>query len=256
MGESGLARLVSHRYPRSAGYDPAWVVANQMGPHPLWLMEALTTVVAVARPMRVLDLGCGRALTSVFLAREFGVDVWAADLWIDPLDNQARLVEAGVADLVSPVHVEAHELPFGDDFFDLVVSVDAFHYFGTEDYYLETLLRVVKDGGHVGIVSPGLAYEFGQETPDHLVPFWEWEYETFHSPTWWRAHWERSGLVAVETADLVPDGWLDWLRWAEVVGPLIAEGWMREAVLKEAEMLRVDAGRTLGFSRVVARAGG
>jgi hypothetical protein len=28
---------------------------------------------------------------------------------------------------------------------------------------------------------------------------------------------------------------------------------MREAAVKEAEMLRVDAGRTLGFSRVVAR---
>jgi cyclopropane fatty-acyl-phospholipid synthase-like methyltransferase len=30
--------------------------------------------------MRVLDLGCGRALSSIFLHREFGLQVWAADL--------------------------------------------------------------------------------------------------------------------------------------------------------------------------------
>ena len=38
--------------------------------------------------MRVLDLGCGKGLSSIFLAKEFGVQVWAADLWtplvIDP----------------------------------------------------------------------------------------------------------------------------------------------------------------------------
>jgi cyclopropane fatty-acyl-phospholipid synthase-like methyltransferase len=42
---------------------------------------------AVEPGMRVLDLGCGRAITSVFLAREFGARVWAADMWIDPTPN-------------------------------------------------------------------------------------------------------------------------------------------------------------------------
>ena len=29
--------------------------------------------------MRVLDLGCGRAMSSIFLRREFGVQVWATE---------------------------------------------------------------------------------------------------------------------------------------------------------------------------------
>jgi cyclopropane fatty-acyl-phospholipid synthase-like methyltransferase len=37
--------------------------------------------------MRVLDLGCGRAATSIFLRREFGVQVWATDLWTNASEN-------------------------------------------------------------------------------------------------------------------------------------------------------------------------
>ena len=55
-----------------------------MGPNVLWLTEALTQVLPLEPGMRVLDLGCGAAISSIFLARELGVQVWAADLWIEP----------------------------------------------------------------------------------------------------------------------------------------------------------------------------
>jgi hypothetical protein len=39
--------------------------------------------------MRILDLGCGRAMSSLFLHREFGVEVWA---WIcEPLTSVATV---------------------------------------------------------------------------------------------------------------------------------------------------------------------
>lgn len=82
-----IERLKLGHYARSLRYDPAWVLANQMGPNPLWLMEALTNVLALNQGARVLDLGAGTALTSIFLAKEFDVSVVAADLWIDPSDN-------------------------------------------------------------------------------------------------------------------------------------------------------------------------
>lgn len=80
-----------------------------MGPNALWLAESLSQVFEFQPGIRVLDLGCGRALSSIFLAKEFGVQVWAADLWIKPTENLSRIEDAGVADRVFPIFVEAHQ---------------------------------------------------------------------------------------------------------------------------------------------------
>jgi cyclopropane fatty-acyl-phospholipid synthase-like methyltransferase len=61
--------------------------------------------------MRVLDLGCGRAISSIFLAKEFGVTVCAADYWIKATENFPRIEQAGCAASVFPVWAEAHALP-------------------------------------------------------------------------------------------------------------------------------------------------
>ena len=50
--------------------------------------------------------------TSVFLAREYGVEVVAADWWIPAEDAAAVFAAAGVADRVTAVRTEAHVLPF------------------------------------------------------------------------------------------------------------------------------------------------
>jgi len=134
MTDADLSASLHHDlYPRSNHFDAEWIIANQMGPHPLWLMESLVQALHIDTSMRALDLGCGRAITLVFLAREFGAQIWATDLWIDPSDNLVRIRQAGVADRVFPIHAEAHDLPYADGFFDVIVSVDAYQYFGTDD---------------------------------------------------------------------------------------------------------------------------
>ena len=76
-------RLVSERFPRSSQYHPEWVVARvgSGSANALWLTEWLTSAMELRPGMRVLDLGCGPAMSSIFLRREFGVQVWATDLW-------------------------------------------------------------------------------------------------------------------------------------------------------------------------------
>ena len=67
-------RLVSERFPRSSKYHPEWVIASVSGgANALWLTEWLAAALDLRPGMRVLDLGCGRAMSSIFLCREFDV---------------------------------------------------------------------------------------------------------------------------------------------------------------------------------------
>ena len=52
--------------------------------------------------MRILDLGCGKATSSIFLAREFGVEAWAADGATSPSENRKRAVGLGCEGNVFP----------------------------------------------------------------------------------------------------------------------------------------------------------
>ena len=239
------------RYRRSNGYDPAWIVENQMGPHALWLTEALCEVMDLQPGSRVLDLGCGTAISSIFLAQEFGVEVVAADLWIAAEDNERRVRDAGVADLVTPVHAEAHTLPFEPGRFDAIISIDAYQYFGTSDLYLGYVLEFLRTGGQIGVVSPGTTRELGLEVPNHLEPYWESEFCCFHSADWWRVHWAKTRKVRVDHAEVIAGACDDWLQFNDAIAPYV-EGWWVDEVAATHDMLVADANQTLAFPRLVA----
>src|SRR5689334_24409659 len=117
--------LASPLFPRASAYNPDWILAGVSGgANVLWLAEWLTSAMDLRPGMRVLDLGCGRASSSIFLRREFGVQVWAVDLWISAAENIQRIRDAGLDDGVFPLHADAHSLPFAPDFFDAIVSID------------------------------------------------------------------------------------------------------------------------------------
>jgi Cyclopropane fatty acid synthase and related methyltransferases len=194
--------------------------------------------------MRVLDLGCGRALSSIFLALEFEVEVWAVDLWFSASENSKRIRDAGVDNRVYPIHAEARALPFADDFFDAVVAIDSFPYFGTDDHYLNYLGRFVKPGGAIGIAGAGLMHEIEASIPDTLTAWWEPSMYCLHSASWWQSHWKKTGIVDVELADSMPDGWQIWLEWQAVVAP---------TNLVEIRAVESDAGNYLGYVRVAGR---
>src|SRR3954454_12645263 len=166
------------------------MVDGAMGTNPLLQAEALTDLMPLEPGMRILDMGCGTALSSIFLAKEFGVEVWATDLWVKPDENLRRAAEAHLEDQLHPIYAEAHALPFAEDFFDALISIGAYHYFGTDDLYLGYCERFVKPGGEIGIVQPGLAEEFDTSPPKHLAPYWKWDFCAWHSAAWWRRHWE------------------------------------------------------------------
>jgi SAM-dependent methyltransferase len=238
-------RLVSARFPRSTRYHPEWVIASASGgANSLWLTEWLTTALDLRPGMRVLDLGCGRASSSIFLHREFGVQVWATDLWFSASENIQRIRDAGVEDGVFPIHADARSLPFAAEFFDAIVCIDSFVYFGTDDLYLNYLTRFVKLGGVVGVAGAGLVQELDGPVPDQLQEWWTQDVWCLHSAPWWRRHWERTGIMEIEVADTMPDGWQVWLDWQTTAVP---------DNRTEINALEADRGKYLGYVRVAGR---
>jgi cyclopropane fatty-acyl-phospholipid synthase-like methyltransferase len=210
----------------------------------LWLTEWLAAQLDLKPGMRVLDLGCGRAASSIFLHREFGVQVWATDLWFNVSENSQRIRDAGVEEGVFPIHAEARALPFAAEFFDAVISIDSFPYYGTDDLYLSYVVRFLKPGGLLGIAGAGLMQEIEGAVPEHLRRWWEPGCWCLHSAPWWRHHWERFGILSIELADTMPDGWQAWLDWHRAICP---------DNLAEINAVEADRGRYLGYVRAVAR---
>lgn len=238
--------LRSERFPRASKYHAAWVLASVSGgANSLWLTEWLAEAMELQPGMRVLDLGCGRAASSIFLRGEFGVQVWATDLWFNVSENQQRIRDAGVADGVFPIHADARQLPYATEFFDAVVSIDSYPYYGTDDLYLQYLARFLKPGGRLGIAGVGLMREFDGSVPGHLQAWWRQDQPwCLHSAGWWRRHWARTGILDIEVADTLAEGWRCWLEW---LGTTFPENTV------EIQALEADQGRHLGYVRVVGR---
>lgn len=187
-----------------------------MGPNVLCLIEILCEKMNLKPGMRILDMGCGAGFTSIILAKEYGVTVFANDLWFPATENYERFVKAGVEDRVFPLNAEAHNLPYANNFFDAAISIDAYHYFGTDEcYFGDYYAKLVKQGGQFGLVSPGLSREFSGGLPEKMKPFWEPNMYAWHSAEWWQKLWNKSGLVDVTYAYEIPDGKSIWKMTAD-----------------------------------------
>ena len=203
------------RFGKRTDFDWDFLLQNLMGPNCVRLADDLTSRMALQPGMRVLDLGCGTGLTSIFLAQEFGVQVFATDLWIGASENYARFRQFGLEDRVIPIHADAHALPYAHDYFDAAVSIDAYTFFGAAPDYLDThLVPLVKKGGTIAASIPGLQKEFDDGVPAVLQPFWQ-EDMNFHSAAWWKALWEQSSRITI-TDCFSHSGhkaaWEDWLQ--------------------------------------------
>jgi len=241
----GLKTLHCDRFPRASRYNPEWVMSSVSGAaNPLWMSEWLAEALDLRPGMRVLDLGCGRAASSIFLHREFDVQVWAVDLWFSVSENLQRIRDAKAEDGVFPLHADARALPFATEFFDAIVSIDSFFYYGTDDHYLNYVARFLKPGSTLGIAGAGLMQEFDGSVPEHLRDWWTADMCCLHSAAWWRQHWESTGILDIHLADTLPDGWQLWLAWLQAIAP---------ENTTEIQAVERDSGRTLGYVRAIGR---
>ena len=220
--------------------------ATMMGPNAMRVAEELASYLNVNENMRILDLGCGSGLSTLLLTQKYGATVFAADLWISPTENYERFKSIGIDDKAVPISVDATKgLPFANGYFDLLFTVDAYHYFGDTPEMLPSLIPFVKKGGYIAVAIPGLKYEFGKNVPAELQPFWNGEMErTLHSLDWWKDLWKRAeGIEMVDSREMACCR-QSWEEWLTAYHPIVAEN---------IKMMAAEGGKYFNLVQLIAK---
>ncbi|MCG8483034.1 MAG: methyltransferase domain-containing protein [Clostridia bacterium] len=225
-------------------YDKEFLNENMMGPNSMVVAEELTQGLPFKKGMKVLDLGCGRGLTSIFLAKEFGVEVFALDLWTPPTDNYNRFKQMSVSDLIVPLQIDALNLPFPNEYFDAVVSIDSYHYFANNDtYFVEVLKPILKKDAIVAIAFPGMKFEVEHNIPEEMKPLWNEEILTMvHSIDWWKPKFEdHLENFKISEMNCFHKAWSDWLSCGNPYA------------LEDKDMMDTDNGRYMNLIKLSGR---
>ena len=235
------------KYPRSQKYETAELMGKIMGPNPVKLEEELLLNHKIPAGATVCDLGSGQGLTSVFLAKEYGFTVYAADLWSEPEENRCFFRQMGVPDdRIIPVKADATALPFPEEFFDAVVSTDSYNYFGRDPAFLDSkLLPFVKKGGYLYIAVPGMKRDCHDCLPPELLLSWTAEQlDYLHDVDYWRnivSQSRQAEVISVEEMESNEEVWADWLRQEN------------EYAVGDRKAMEAGGGKYLNFIAIVLR---
>ncbi len=235
------------KYVLSEKYNTPKLQTKIMGPNPVKLEEELLLGNKIPKNAVVCDLGSGQGLTSVFLAKEYGYKVYAADLWSEPEENRKFFEEMGLSDSrIIPVKADAVDLQFEKEFFDAVVSTDSYNYFGRDEKYLdEKLLPFVKSGGYIYIAIPGMKKDCHDNLPKELLLSWTPEQlDYMHDTDYWKkivSSCSKAEVEEVSEMESNEEVWADWLKQDN------------EYAVGDRKSMEAGGGKYLNFIKIVLR---
>jgi SAM-dependent methyltransferase len=208
------------RYPELDGYTRDELYEDCQGGGGLYLAVRMARTLQLKPGNIVLDLGCGKGSTSIFLAKHYGVQVIALDLWTSATFLDQKFTARGVRQQIVPLNMDATgPLPFAEGYFDSIFCMNSFNFYGGNIDYLSHLLRHLKPGGQLCIGSEVLTREFTPEEiqnppyvyafhlppPNEGVDVFQGDFIKQHTPGWWRDLFNNSGLLQVEHCEHLDD---------------------------------------------------
>jgi ubiquinone/menaquinone biosynthesis C-methylase UbiE len=135
-----------------------WAAAGEgekMEHHHLDITQKTMSLMNLRPGNRVLDLGCGAGWATRLLARSVaGDDQSGQVVGLDVSDEMIGLAQASSKAFANVQYIvgSAQQIPWRDNFFDKVLSVESFYYYTDQGQALEELFRVTAPGGGIFIL--------------------------------------------------------------------------------------------------------
>jgi SAM-dependent methyltransferase len=220
------------------------------GPNAIRQSEELASHFTITKDMRILDLGCGPGLSSLYLVQKYGAEVFATDLMVDPTENYERFKPLGIADKIVPMMIDAMQpMPFARRYFDVIFSVGAYNVFGDNEEMLPKLASYVKKGGYIAVSFPGLKYEFGDNVPPEMQPFWDVPEvaKTVRGIEWWKELWSKAEGIEIVTISEMACHDIAWQEYLATLNPCIEDDkW-------DLDMMAAEDGKYFNTIQLIAK---
>jgi arsenite methyltransferase len=131
---------------------------EEMEKHHISIAEQTIRLMELRPGDRVLDLGCGAGWATRILAHavEGGEQGSGQVVGLDVSDEMIRRARATSRDIENILYVwgSATEIPWEEDYFEKVLSIESFYYYPDQDAALDELFRVMAPGGSLCIDQP------------------------------------------------------------------------------------------------------
>lgn len=136
-----------------------WAEAGEgpkMENHHLDITEKTIRLMNLRPGERVLDLGCGSGWATRLLARMVadGPEGFGQVVGVDVSDEMIRVARASSKDFENVMYVwgSATKIPWEENFFDKMLSVESFYYYPDQERALAELFRVMAPKGRLFIL--------------------------------------------------------------------------------------------------------
>jgi cyclopropane fatty-acyl-phospholipid synthase-like methyltransferase len=125
----------------------------------------------------------------------------------------------------------------------MIISIDAFHYFGCEQNFLtEKLVPYLKSGGIINVAVPGMKTGWDNKIPEPLQPYIKLEYN-FRSCNWWKNLWSKEkGIKITDCYEMkcFEKAWNEWLECDN------------EFAKSDVDMIKADNGKYMNLVNITA----
>lgn len=129
------------------------------------------------QPPRYLEIACYRHILGYMLAKDRGFESTQFDISDRDLEiGHKTAIEMGYTDTVERVAGDFHDLPFSDNYFDMVMISASIHHTKTPDKIISEAMRVLTNGGLFYCQREPCQrlfcfYQFRSNRPEQHTPF-------------------------------------------------------------------------------------